>query len=108
MLYEVITYSETGLDDSVGQRADLVFGSGTAFVNQIWEVSAWQSRVDYDSLDDDNEVSQFRGEFAQQLSTQWAVAFAAGYEDFNLALNDDIDGSLWSVGIIYTPRNNFV
>jgi len=99
-----VSYSETGLDDSVGQRADLVFGSGTAFVNQVWEVSAWQSRVDYDSLDEDNEVSQFRGEFAQQLSYQWALAFAAGYEDFNLAVNDDIDGSLWSVGVIYTPN----
>ncbi len=99
-----VSFSEPGVDDSVGQRADLIFGSGTAFANQIWELSAWQSRVDYDSLDDDNEVSQFRAEFAQQLSNQWALAFVAGYEDFNLAVNEDIDGSLWSVGVIYTPN----
>ncbi|MEJ2394468.1 MAG: TIGR03016 family PEP-CTERM system-associated outer membrane protein [Candidatus Thiodiazotropha sp.] len=99
-----VTYTEDGLDDSVGQRADLVLGSGPAFSNQIWELSAMHNVVDYDNLKDDNEVSQFRGELAQQLTQQWAVAFAAGYEEYNLALNDDVDGSLWSVGVIYTPN----
>jgi uncharacterized protein (PEP-CTERM system associated) len=99
-----VNYSEDGLDDSVGQRADLVLGSGSAFSNQVWELSATHNVVDYDNLDDDNEVSQFRGEFAQQLSRQWALAFAAGYEDYTLVLNDDMDGSLWSVGVIYTPN----
>ncbi len=101
---DAVNYAEGGLDDSVGQRAELVLGSGPAFINQVWEVSSMYSIVDYDTLDADNEVSQLRAEFVQQLVRQWAVAFAAGYENYNLALNDDIDGSLWSVGVIYTPN----
>jgi uncharacterized protein (PEP-CTERM system associated) len=92
------------LDDSVGQRGDLVLGSGSAFTNQVWELSAMHSQVDYDDLEGDNEVSQFRAEFAQQLVRQLALAFAAGYEEYDLVLNEDVDDSLWSVGIIYTPN----
>ncbi len=100
---DTVNYAESGLDDSKGQRADLVMGSGSAFSNQVWELSAMQSVVDYDSLSDDNEVKQFRAELAQQLTSQWALAFAAGKEDYNLAVSPDSDGSLWSVGVIYTP-----
>jgi uncharacterized protein (PEP-CTERM system associated) len=99
-----VNYSADGLDDSVGQRADLVLGSGTAFSSQVWELSAMHNLVDYDNIEEDNEVSQFRAEFAQQLSRQWALAFAAGYEEYKLALNENIDDSLWSVGVIYTPN----
>ncbi|MCU7844988.1 MAG: TIGR03016 family PEP-CTERM system-associated outer membrane protein [Candidatus Thiodiazotropha sp. (ex Monitilora ramsayi)] len=100
---DTVRYSEDGIDDSVGQQADLVLGSGTAFSNQLWELAARQSQVDYETLEQDNEVKQVRGEFVQQLTRQWALAFAAGYEEFKLALNPDIDDSLWSVGVIYTP-----
>jgi uncharacterized protein (PEP-CTERM system associated) len=101
---DTISYSEEGLDDSVGQRGDLVLGSGPAFTNQVWELSAMHSQVDYDELEQDNEISQFRAEFAQQLIRQLALAFAAGYEEYDLVLNEDVDDSLWSVGIIYTPN----
>lgn len=90
-------------DDNVGQQVDLVLGSGTAFSNQTWEISARQSQVDYESLEEDNEVKQVQLEFVQNLTRQWAVSFVAGYEEFDLALNPDIDDSLWSAGIIYTP-----
>jgi uncharacterized protein (PEP-CTERM system associated) len=101
---DTVNYAEDEQDDNVGQRADLILGSGTAFSNQVWEVSAMHSQVDYDDLDEDNEVSQFRAELAQQLGRQWALAFTAGYEEYKLALNEDEDGSLWSVGVIYTPN----
>lgn len=100
-----VNYSEDGLDDSVGQRADLVLGSGPAFNNQVWEVSAAYNQTDYDNQTEDNKFSQFRAEFAQQLTRQLALAFAAGYEEYKLALNPDIDDSLWSVGLIYTPNS---
>jgi uncharacterized protein (PEP-CTERM system associated) len=101
---DTVNYAEGGLDDSVGQRGEVVFGSGPAFTNQVWELSGMYSVVDYDTLEADNEVSQLRADFIQQLTRQWAVAFAAGYENYNLALNEDLDDSLWSVGIIYTPN----
>ena len=99
-----ISYSSDILDDSVGQRADLVLGSGSAFTSQAWEIAALYNQVDYEQLEENNEVSQFRLEFVQQLIRQLAVGFAAGYEEYNLALNQDTDDSLWSVGIIYTPN----
>lgn len=101
---DTVNYSEAAVDDSRGQRADLVLGSGTAFNNQVWELSAMKSVVDYDNLAEDNEANLFRAEFIQQLTNQWAVAFAAGHEDYNLAVTPDIDGALWSVGIVYTPN----
>lgn len=100
---DTVNYSEDAVDDSVGQRADLVLGSGTAFSNQVWELSALHNVVDYDNLEEDNEVNEFRAEFAQRLSRLWTLAFVAGYEEYKLALNEDLDDSLWSVGVIYTP-----
>ena len=99
-----VNYSESDLAESTGKRADMVLGSGTAFTNQIWEVSAFHNQVDYDEQDEENEETQFRAEFAQQITRQWAVAFAAGHEEYDLVVNEDFDGSLWSVGIIYTPN----
>ncbi|MCU7921843.1 MAG: TIGR03016 family PEP-CTERM system-associated outer membrane protein [Candidatus Thiodiazotropha sp. (ex Dulcina madagascariensis)] len=98
-----VDYSEDGPSDSVGHSVDIVLGSGSYFTNQIWEVSAFQKRVDYEALDDDNESSIFRAELVQQLTHQWALAFAAGYEEYILAVTEDSDGSLWSLGAIYTP-----
>lgn len=102
---DTVNYSADGVDDNQGQQVDLVLGSGRAFTNQIWELSAMQNVVDYDNLDEDNEIKQVRAEFAQQLTRQWAIAFSAGYEEFDLALNTDLDDSLWTVGIIYTPSS---
>jgi uncharacterized protein (PEP-CTERM system associated) len=102
---DTVQYDDDSLDESTGQRVDLVLGSGPAFTSQVWELSAFHNQVDYQNQDEDNEVSQIRAEFAQQLTRQWALAFAAGYEDYDLVLNQDFDGSLWSVGIIYTPNS---
>ena len=102
---DTVLYDDDDLDESVGQRVDLVLGSGPAFTNQVWEVTAYANQVDYDDQDEDNEVTQVRAELAQQLTRQWALAFAAGYEDYDLVLNEDFDGSLWSVGLIYTPNS---
>lgn len=101
---DAINYTQAGVDDSKGQRLELVLGSGTYFSSQVWEVSAMQSVVDYDNLDEDNEARLVRAEYIQQLTRLWALAFAAGYEDYQLAVNEDIDGSLWSVGIVFTPN----
>jgi uncharacterized protein (PEP-CTERM system associated) len=92
-------------DDNLGQQVDLVLGSGTAFSNQIWEISAKQSQVDYDSLEEDNEIKQVQAEYVQNLTSKWALSFVAGYEEFNLALNPDIDDTLWRAGVIYTPNS---
>jgi len=101
---DAANYSQAGVDDSKGQRLELVLGSGTYFSSQVWELSAMQSVVDYDNLDEDNEAKLVRAEYIQQLTRTWALAFAAGYEDYKLAINEDIDGSLWSVGIVFTPN----
>jgi uncharacterized protein (PEP-CTERM system associated) len=100
---DAVNYTAHTVDDNKGQRADLVLGSGSAFNNQVWELSATKSIVSYDSLADDNEVRLFRAEFIQQLTHQWAVSFAAGHEEYNLAVTTDSSGALWSVGMIYTP-----
>ncbi|MCU7904790.1 MAG: TIGR03016 family PEP-CTERM system-associated outer membrane protein [Candidatus Thiodiazotropha sp. (ex Epidulcina cf. delphinae)] len=101
---DTVNYSEDGPSDSVGHSVDIVLGSGSYFTNQVWEVSAFQKLVDYDGLDDDNESSIFRAELVQQLTHQWALAFAAGYEEYDLAVTENSDGSLWSLGVIYTPN----
>lgn len=101
---DTVNYSASTVDDNKGQRADMVLGSGSAFNNQVWELSAMKNIVNYDSLDDDNEATLFRAEFIQQLTNQWALSFAAGHEEYNLAVTTDSDGTLWRVGVIYTPN----
>ncbi|MEJ2590145.1 MAG: TIGR03016 family PEP-CTERM system-associated outer membrane protein [Candidatus Thiodiazotropha sp.] len=98
-----VNYSAAGLDDNKGQRADLVVGSGSAFNNQIWELSASKNVVDYHSLSDNNESTRYKADFIQQLTHQWALAFAAGHESYKPAITPDLSGSIWSVGFIYTP-----
>jgi uncharacterized protein (PEP-CTERM system associated) len=98
--------------DSTGERGEIAFGSGSMFTNQIWEVLYQQSDVEYEFDDDDgrnnddesnNETKMLRAELIQKLTTQWALAFSAGYEEYDLAVTDDRDDSTWSVGAIYTP-----
>lgn len=99
-----VNYSENIGDDSTGRRGEIAFGNGSMFTNQIWEVLLQQSNVDYENLEDDNEIKIFRGELIQKLTHQWAVAFSAGYEDYNLAITEDRDDTTWSLGAIYTPN----
>jgi uncharacterized protein (PEP-CTERM system associated) len=97
-------YSEDDDSDSTGKRGEVAFGSGSKFTNQIWEVLYQQNEVDYEALDDDNEIKIFRADLIQKITTQWAAAFSAGYEEYNLAIGEDRDDSTWSVGAIYTPN----
>jgi uncharacterized protein (PEP-CTERM system associated) len=106
-----VFYSEDHVNDSKGKRGEIAFGNGSMFTNQIWEVLYQQSDVVYenladdnDSLEDNNETKLFRAELIQKITSQWAVAFAAGYEEYNLATTEDRDDSTWSVGAIYTPN----
>lgn len=111
-----IHYSEDDSNDNTGKRGEIAFGSGSMFTNQIWEVLYQQSVVEYEELDDgdsvdaetgdENESKRFRAELIQKITTQWAVAFSAGYEEYQLAtgVDRDIDESTWSVGGIYTPN----
>jgi uncharacterized protein (PEP-CTERM system associated) len=99
-----VNYSASGVDDNKGQRGDLVLGSGSAFNNQIWELSASKNVVDYDSISDNTETTKYQAEFIQQVTHQWALSFAAGHESYNLVNAPDIDGSIWSVGFIFTPN----
>ncbi len=92
-------------DDNLGQQVDLVLGNGSAFSNQTWEIAAKQSRVDYDSLEEDNETKQVQAELVYSLTRQWALSFVAGYEEFILALSPDIKDNMWSVGVVYTPNS---
>jgi hypothetical protein len=108
--------------DSTSNEFDLVLGSGTYSTAQVWELSASHTVEDFTSTSDDdsnrsdkNKISIFRGEFLQQITRRWALAFAAGYEDFDLieevdsqsgeANDPDVDGELWSVGVVFTPTS---
>jgi uncharacterized protein (PEP-CTERM system associated) len=99
-----VEYEEQNEIDSSSQKIDLVVGSGSYTTAQAWELSASHTREDF-SGPQDNKVSIFRGEFIQQITRRWALAFAAGYEDFDLANEEDVDGELWSLGIVFTPTN---
>jgi uncharacterized protein (PEP-CTERM system associated) len=103
LMADKVKYSEDLENDSTGKRAEIAFGNGSMFKNQIWEVLLQQSNVDYENLDDDNEIRIFRADLIQQLTSQWALSFSAGYEEYNLALTEDRDDSTWSLGAIYTP-----
>jgi uncharacterized protein (PEP-CTERM system associated) len=98
-----ISYSEDLDSESTGKQGEIAFGNGSMFTNQIWEIVYRQNEVDYESLDDNNETKIFRSELIQKITTQWAVAFSAGYEEYILAVGEDRDDPTWSVGAIYTP-----
>jgi uncharacterized protein (PEP-CTERM system associated) len=99
-----VEYDEDVGIDSAAQKYNLVFGSGTYSTAQAWELSASHTIEDFNEHGE-NEISRFRGEFIQQITRRWAVAFAAGYEEFDLHLDEDVDGELWSLGIVFTPTN---
>ncbi|MET0070283.1 MAG: TIGR03016 family PEP-CTERM system-associated outer membrane protein [Candidatus Thiodiazotropha sp.] len=105
LIGDKVKYSEDIDNDSTGKRAELAFGNGSMFTSQIWEVLFQQSNVDYENQDDDNEIRIFRAELIQQLTAQWALAFSAGYEEYELVLSEDRDDSTWSLGAIYTPTS---
>ncbi len=98
-----VDYEDDDLDSSTAQRADLVFGSGRSVTTLPWELRLEQSKIDYDDLEEDDTISRARGELAYQFDRQWALTGALGYEEYELAVNDDTDGDIWSVGFIYTP-----
>ncbi|MES9939645.1 MAG: TIGR03016 family PEP-CTERM system-associated outer membrane protein [Candidatus Thiodiazotropha sp. 6PLUC2] len=101
-----VDYEDQDEVDSTSQEFDLILGSGTYSTSHAWELAASHTLEDYTGTSDDkNKISIFRGEFLQQISRRWAVAFAAGYEDFDLIIGEDVDGELWSVGIVFTPTS---
>lgn len=99
-----VDYSEDLQSDSTGRRGEIAFANGSMFTNQIWEILYQQNDIDYEDLDHNNETRLFRAELIQKITSQWAVAFSAGYEEYELATTEDRDGSTWSVGAIYTPN----
>ncbi|MET0026599.1 MAG: TIGR03016 family PEP-CTERM system-associated outer membrane protein [Candidatus Thiodiazotropha sp.] len=101
-----VDYSYDSAVDSTSQTLDLVLGSGTYTVAHAWELAAMHTVEDFSGEVRDNKISRFRGEYIQQMSRRWALAFAAGYEDYQLVNNEDVDGDLWSVGVIFTPSNH--
>ena len=98
-----VEYSDEDRDSSTGQRADLVFGSSRSVNVLPWELHLDQSTINYDNVDEDDRITRVKAEVAYKLNRQWALATALGYEKYELALNDDVDGDTWSVGFIYTP-----
>jgi uncharacterized protein (PEP-CTERM system associated) len=99
-----VGYSEDVASDSTGKAGAVAFGSGSMFTNQAWEVLFKNTEVDYESLDENNETTIFRSELIQKITNQWALAFSAGYEEYDLVVTEDRDDSTWSVGFIYTPN----
>ncbi|MES9944498.1 MAG: TIGR03016 family PEP-CTERM system-associated outer membrane protein [Candidatus Thiodiazotropha sp.] len=99
-----VNYSEELDNDSTGKRAEIAFGSGSMFTNQIWELLLQQSDVEYQNLDVNNETQIIRAEYIQKLTQQWALSFSVGYENYELAVTEDRDDTTWSVGAIYTPN----
>ncbi|MCG8097860.1 MAG: TIGR03016 family PEP-CTERM system-associated outer membrane protein, partial [Candidatus Thiodiazotropha taylori] len=87
-----VDYEEDTEVDSTSQKYNLILGSGTYSTAQAWELSASHTREDFSGTAEDNKISIFRGEFLQQITRRWAVAFAAGYEDSDLVIGEDVDG----------------
>ncbi|RLW67944.1 MAG: hypothetical protein B6D71_15330 [gamma proteobacterium symbiont of Stewartia floridana] len=100
-----VDYEEDTEVDSTSIKYDLVLGSGTYSTAQAWELSASHTREDFSETDEDNKISTYRGEFLQQITRRWAVAFAAGYEEYELFNGDDVNGEIWSVGVVFTPTS---
>ncbi|MBV2121878.1 MAG: TIGR03016 family PEP-CTERM system-associated outer membrane protein [Candidatus Thiodiazotropha sp. (ex Ctena orbiculata)] len=100
-----VDYEEDTEVDSTSQKYNLILGSGTYSTAQAWELSASHTREDFSGTAEDNKISIFRGEFLQQITRRWAVAFAAGYEDYDLVIGEDVDGEIWSVGLVFTPTS---
>ncbi len=101
-----VDYSDDLAVNSTSQTLDLVLGSGTYTVAHAWELAATHTVEDFAGEARDNKISRFRGEYIQQLSRRWALAFAAGYEDYQLVNNNDVDGDIWSLGLIITPSSH--
>ncbi len=92
-------------DSSTGQRVDLVLGSG-AFVRVMpWQLHLEERRIDYDDLEDADRIRRARAEVSYQFNRSWALAAALGYEEYELAVSEDRDGEIWSIGFIYTPTS---
>ncbi|MET0052884.1 MAG: TIGR03016 family PEP-CTERM system-associated outer membrane protein [Candidatus Thiodiazotropha sp.] len=101
-----VDYSDDQAVNSTSQSLDMVLGSGTYTVAHAWELAASHTVEDFAGEARDNKISRFRGEYIQQMSRRWALAFAAGYEDYQLVNNNDVDGAIWSAGVIFTPSNH--
>jgi uncharacterized protein (PEP-CTERM system associated) len=101
-----VDYDDDSSVDSTSQDFNLVLGSGTYTESHAWELSGTHIIEDFTGVPDDNTISKFSGEYIQKLTRQWAVAFGAGYEEFDLVLGEDEDGEIWSVGLIFTPGSH--
>lgn len=101
--FDRVVYTDDELDSSTGQRVDLVFGNSRLIKALPWELHLEQNQIDYDDLEDDDRISRARGEAAYQFNRRWALAAALGYEKYELAVNEDSDGEIWSLGFIFTP-----
>jgi uncharacterized protein (PEP-CTERM system associated) len=100
-----VYYAEEDRDSSTGQRADLVLGSGQAVRGMPWELRLEQSNIEYDDREEDDRIKRVRAEMAYQLNRKWALGAVLGYEQYELATTEDIDGEIWGVGFIYSPSS---
>lgn len=92
-------------DSSTGQRVDLVLGSGASVKETPWEVHLEQSNISYDDAEDDDKIQRAVGEVAYQINRKWSLGARLGYENYELAANDDDDSEVWSLGFLFTPNS---
>lgn len=98
-----VYYADTDQGSSTGQRVDLVLGSGEFIKVLPWQLHLEESRIDYDNLENADQIRRARAEVNYQLNRAWALSTTLGYEEYDLAVNADRNGEIWSVGFIYTP-----
>jgi len=100
-----VYYADQDLNSSTGQRLDLVLGSGPSIRMLPWQLHLEERQVNYDNLEEDDKIRRARAEANYQIDHAWALSATLGYEDYQLAVNDDQDGEIWNVGFIYTPSS---
>lgn len=75
-----------------------------------WSLSAYSTEVEFDGDDfvdaDSSELSAVILQLGYQLSRSWQINGSVGEEDNDFpSVDDDIDGSRWDVGFLYTPNS---
>lgn len=101
------------LDDSNRESALFNLNSGEYFGRLSWGLVGSYSATDYNDAvgaisptdNSDNEFISASLRLGYQLDRKWHVTGTVGEEwnDF-ISANNDIDGSFWSAGIVWTPN----
>lgn len=109
------TFSDqSNSEDIVGDSTQESFNAAFSSVEDVgplsWALSAYSTRVEYDeALFGADDTSKLRGAtlfLGYQVMRQFQVNGTVGEEDNDFPTDDDdTDGSIWDVGVLYTPNS---